>query len=139
MSNKAIVTQNAPAAVGPYSQAVKTGPWVFLSGQIALAPAGSTPPKLVSKDISDQTEQVLDNLQAVLEASGASFQDVVKVTIYLTDLADFSVVNALYQKRIGNPAPARATVEVSALPLGARVEMDAIALVGASEAAESSP
>ena len=130
MKTQGIQTPNAPAAVGPYSQAVRHGPWLFLSGQIALPPAhtttGGAPPKLVSDDVARQTDQVLDNLQAVLQAAGADFSSVVKVTIYLTDIKDFGVVNERYAQRVGSPPPARATVAVLALPLGARVEIDAI-------------
>jgi 2-iminobutanoate/2-iminopropanoate deaminase len=123
---KAISTDGAPAAIGPYSQAIRSGDLVFLSGQIPLDPKSG---ELVSGDITAETERVLDNLAAVLEASGCSFADVVKTTIYLVDLGDFQVVNQAYAKRFASSPPARATVQVSALPKGARVEIDAIARV----------
>jgi 2-iminobutanoate/2-iminopropanoate deaminase len=130
MDTQGIHTPNAPAAVGPYSQAVRHGPWLFVSGQIALPPAHSVgegkPPQLVSDDVAHQTDRVLDNLQAILQAAGADFSRVVKVTIYLTDINDFGVVNERYAHRVGSPPPARATVAVQALPLGARIEIDAI-------------
>lgn len=123
-----IATTSAPAAIGPYSQAVRSGDLVFLSGQIPLAPSG----ELVRADIATETERVLDNLGAVLEAAGCSFADVVKTTIYLVDLGDFQTVNETYAKRFSKAPPARATVEVAALPKGARVEIDAIARVPAT-------
>lgn len=121
---KAISTADAPAAIGPYSQAIKSGDLVFLSGQVPIDPKTG---ELVGGDIAAQTERVLDNLAAVLAASGAGFDDVVKTTIYLVDLGDFQVVNQTYAKRFSAAPPARATVQVSALPKGARVEIDAIA------------
>ena len=121
---KAISTADAPAAIGPYSQAIKSGDLVFLSGQVPIDPKTG---ELVGGDIAAQTERVLDNLAAVLAASGAAFDDVVKTTIYLVDLGDFQVVNQTYAKRFSAAPPARATVQVSALPKGARVEIDAIA------------
>lgn len=126
---KAVSANAAPAAIGPYSQAVDAGGMVFLSGQIPLdAKTG----ELVGGDIAAQTDRVLDNLAAVLEAAGCTFADVVKTTIYLVDLVDFAVVNQTYAKRFreGHPFPARATVQVAALPKGARVEIDAIAIRG---------
>jgi 2-iminobutanoate/2-iminopropanoate deaminase len=123
---KAISSPEAPAAIGPYSQAIRSGDLVFLSGQIPLDPKTG---ELVSGDIAEQTERVLDNLSAVLTAAGASFADVVKTTIYLTDLRDFQSVNETYAKRFTAVPPARATVQVAALPRGARVEIDAIARV----------
>lgn len=121
-----IQSQGAPAPVGPYSQAVASGPWVFASGQIPLDPASG---KLVSGEIEAQTERVIANLAAVLEAAGSGLERVVKTTVYTTDLALFARINAVYANHFrGDPAPARATVEVSALPLGAQVEIDAIAV-----------
>lgn len=124
---EAVASKSAPAAIGPYSQAIKAGNMVFLSGQVPLDPATG---ELVGGDIAQMTERVLDNLAAVLEAAGCTFADVVRTTIYLVDLADFAVVNATYAKRFreGHPFPARATVQVAALPKGARVEIDAIAI-----------
>lgn len=127
-------TEDAPAPVGPYSQAIRihpgqgeaSGGLVFVSGQIPLDPKTA---KLVVGEIEDETRQVLANLKAVLEASGASLASVVKATVYLTDMSLFPRVNAIYAEAFdSDPAPARATVEVSALPLGAHVEIDAIAL-----------
>ena len=121
---KAISTPQAPAAIGPYSQAIQSGDLVFLSGQVPIDPGTG---ELVAGDIAVQTERVLDNLAAVLGAAGCTFADVVKTTIYLVDLGDFQVVNQTYAKRFSAAPPARATVQVSALPKGARVEIDAIA------------
>jgi 2-iminobutanoate/2-iminopropanoate deaminase len=123
---KAIESQAAPAPVGPYSQAVAHGEWVFASGQIPLDPETG---KLVSGEIEAQTERVIANLSAVLEAAGTSLARVVKATVYVTDLALFARINAVYARHFtGDPPPARATVQVAALPLGADVEIDAIAL-----------
>ena len=121
---KAISSPDAPAAIGPYSQAIHSGDLVFLSGQVPIDPKTG---ELVTGDIAAQTERVLDNLAAVLGAAGCTFGDVVKTTIYLMDLGDFQVVNATYGKRFSAAPPARATVQVSALPKGARVEIDTIA------------
>jgi 2-iminobutanoate/2-iminopropanoate deaminase len=121
---KIIGTPHAPAAIGPYSQAVEAGGFVFLSGQIPLDPAGG---KLVEGDVVAQTERVLDNLHAVLAAAGLDFADVVKTTIYLTDLSTFPRVNEAYARRFPADPPARATVGVAALPRGALVEIDAVA------------
>jgi len=126
MGAKAVESQAAPAPVGPYSQAVVHGEWVFASGQIPLDPATGA---LVAGDIEAQTERVIANLSAVLEAAGTDLTRVVKATVYVTDLALFARINAVYARHFtGDPAPARATVQVAALPLGADVEIDAIAL-----------
>jgi 2-iminobutanoate/2-iminopropanoate deaminase len=120
-----IRTSNAPDPVGPYSQAIRSGGLLLLSGQIPLDPASG---KLVEGEIETQTRRVLDNLSAVLEAGGSSLDRVLKTTVYLVDLSLFPRVNAVYAEYFSNdPAPARATVEVSALPLGSQVEIDAIA------------
>jgi 2-iminobutanoate/2-iminopropanoate deaminase len=124
---EAIATTQAPPAIGPYSQAVRTGPWLFLSGQIGLAPGSS---ELVADGVVAETRQVLDNLRAVLTAAGAGLDDVVRTTIYLVDLNDFSRVNEVYAGFFRAPYPARATVGVTALPRGAHVEIDAIAMIG---------
>jgi 2-iminobutanoate/2-iminopropanoate deaminase len=121
---KPVNSLSAPAAIGPYSQAIDAGDFVFMSGQIPIDPKTG---ELVQGDIGAQTERVLDNLGAVLEAAGCSFADVVKTTIYLVDLGDFEVVNKTYAKRFSSAPPARATVQVAALPKKARVEIDAIA------------
>ncbi len=122
---QAIETTAAPAPVGPYSQAVACGGLVFASGQIPLDPESG---EIVGGDIEAQTERVIANLSAVLEAAGCSLERVVKTTVFLTDLADFPRVNEVYARHfVGQPAPARATIQVAALPLGARVEIEAIA------------
>jgi 2-iminobutanoate/2-iminopropanoate deaminase len=127
MSLRAVRTAAAPAPVGPYSQAVVAGGFVFASGQIPLDPATG---KLVSGEIEAQTERVLDNLRAVLEAAGSSLDQVVRASVYLVDLAVFPRVNAVYARYFGSdPKPARSTVQVAALPLGAQVEIDVIAEV----------
>jgi reactive intermediate/imine deaminase len=118
-----ISTEQAPAAIGPYSQAVRRGSFVFLSGQIPLDPATG---QLVEGDIAAQARRVFDNLRAVCAAAGGSFEDVVRVGIYLTDLGDFAAVNAVMADYFDAPYPARSTIEVSGLPRGARVEVDAI-------------
>ena len=121
---KPISSPDAPATIGPYSQAIASGDLVFLSGQIPLDPKTGV---LVEGSIAAQTERVLDNLGAVLAAAGCTFANVVKTTIYLVDLADFAAVNETYAKRFPTVPPARATVQVTAIPKGARVEIDAIA------------
>jgi len=124
---QAISTKTAPAAIGPYSQAVRAGGFVFLSGQIALDPGTG---QMIEGGVGPQIERVLDNLGAVLKAAGLSFDHVARTTIYLVDLADFQVVNEAYGRRFQrSPQPARSTVQVAALPRGARVEIDAIAVV----------
>jgi 2-iminobutanoate/2-iminopropanoate deaminase len=121
-----ISTKDAPAAIGPYSQAVRAGDLLFLSGQIPLDP---TTGQLVAGDIQRQTERVMKNLAAVLAAAGATMDNVVRTTIYLVDLTNFADVNAEYAKHFTKTAPARATVEVSKLPKGAQVEIEAIAVL----------
>ena len=123
MSRHAIATDKAPAAIGPYSQAVRSGKTVFLSGQFPLDPATG---QLVEGDIAAQTRRVFDNLQAVCQAAGGSLDDVMRIGIYLTDLADFASVNAVMADYFSAPYPARSTIEVAGLPRGARVEVDAI-------------
>jgi reactive intermediate/imine deaminase len=123
MSRHAIETDKAPAAIGPYSQAVRSGKTVFLSGQIPLDPATG---QLVEGDIAAQTRRVFDNLQAVCQAAGGSLDDVMRIGIYLTDLGDFAAVNAVMADYFSAPYPARSTIEVAGLPRGARVEVDAI-------------
>ena len=120
-------TAAAPAAVGPYSQAVIAGNLVFASGQIALVPATG---KLAGDDIETQTRQALDNLKAVLEAAGASLADVVKTTVFITDMGDFVTVNRIYKAYFTENPPARSCVEVGKLPAGALVEVEAVALKG---------
>jgi 2-iminobutanoate/2-iminopropanoate deaminase len=124
---EAVRTEEAPAPFqgAPYSQAIKAGGLVFVSGQVALVPGATEP---VGSDVGEQTEQVLANLRAILEAAGSSLERVVKTTVYLTNLDDFQAMNDMYRTHVGEVPPARATVEVSALPSGALVEIDAIAL-----------
>jgi 2-iminobutanoate/2-iminopropanoate deaminase len=124
MGNQIVSTEKAPKAIGPYSQAVVAGDLIFTSGQIALDPATQA---LVAGDIRAQTERVMENLGAVLQAAGAGFENVVKATIFVADLADFATVNEIYGKRFPKSPPARSTVQVAALPKGARVEIELIA------------
>ena len=122
-----ISTKNAPEAIGPYSQAVRQGNFIFFSGQIALRPDGSMSPG----GIEEETKQALNNLEAILESSGASLDNVVKTTVYLTDLKNFPIVNEIYAEYFKENPPARATVGVSSLPKGALIEIDMIAAVSA--------
>ena len=124
-NKEAISTPLAPAAIGPYSQAMKAGGFVFASGQIPLDPATG---ELVSSDIGSETDRALDNLGAVLAAAGGDFDDIVRTTIFLLTMSDFAAVNERYAKRFSSAFPARVTVAVAALPRGARVEIDAIAI-----------
>jgi 2-iminobutanoate/2-iminopropanoate deaminase len=128
MRKQIVKTEEAPKAIGPYSQAVSVGNLVFLSGQIPLDPATG---EIAKGGIAEQTRRVMDNLEAVLRAAGASLSEVVKSTIYLTDLGDFAKVNEVYGSYFPNEPPARATVEVAALPRGASIEIDMIAHRGA--------
>lgn len=127
MATKEIIsTQNAPGAIGPYSQAVKTGNLVFCSGQIPIDPETGD---FVSEDVAEQAEQVLKNLSAVLEAAGTSLNNVVKTTVFLADMNDFVAMNEIYAKYFSENKPARATVQAARLPRDARVEIDCIAVV----------
>ena len=119
---RAVQTKESPAAIGPYSQAIATGEWVFTAGQIGLASDGT-----LKDTIEGQTLQALQNLSAVLAEAGGSWRDVVKTTVYLTDLEDFEAYNAVYAEVVEEPLPARSTVQVSRLPKDALVEIDAIA------------
>jgi 2-iminobutanoate/2-iminopropanoate deaminase len=121
----AISTTGAPGAIGPYSQAIGAGRLVFCSGQIPLDPATG---QVVEGDIAAQTERVLRNLGAVLETAGLSFADAVKTTVFLADFADFAAMNAVYGRFFPEPAPARSTVGVAALPRGVRLEIELIAV-----------
>lgn len=123
MPRQPIHTERAPAAIGPYSQAVRAGNTVYLSGQTPLDPATM---QLVDGDIEAQARQVFDNLEAVCEAAGGSFAQVVRVGIYLTDLADFAAVNAVMQQYFEAPYPARSTIGVASLPRNAQVEVDLV-------------
>ncbi|MCD6582505.1 MAG: RidA family protein [Desulfuromusa sp.] len=122
-----IETVKAPAAIGPYSQAIQAGDFLYCSGQVPLVPGTA---ELVSGGIEEQTKQSMENLQQVLVAAKVDFNSVVKTTIYLTDLGNFSVVNEIYASYCGEVAPARATVQVAALPKCALVEIDAVAYLG---------
>jgi 2-iminobutanoate/2-iminopropanoate deaminase len=125
-ARQAIATDDAPAAVGPYSQAVRSGSLLFISGQLGLAPATGA---LVGPGVADEARQALRNLAAVLAACDAGMNDVVKATIYLTDMQDFAAVNAVYAEFFAAPFPARACVAVAALPKGGRVEIEAVAVL----------
>ena len=122
---KIVSTPTAPQAIGPYSQAIVTGGMIFTSGQIPLRADGSK----LEGDIAAQTEQVFDNLSAILDSQGSSLVKVVKVTVFMTDLGEFAAMNTVFAQRFGEHRPARSTVQVAALPTGARVEIEAIALV----------
>ncbi len=125
MPNQVLSTDNAPKAIGPYSQGIVAGGMVFLSGQIPLDPKTQ---QMVQGDVRAQAERVMDNLAAVLSAAGVGFGDVVKASIFLVDLNEFATVNEVYGKRFPSAPPARSTVQVAALPKGARVEIDLIAV-----------
>lgn len=123
MSIESIQTDGAPQAIGPYSQGVVSGRFLFTSGQIPLAPDGA----MVQGDIALQTEQVFRNLRAILEAAGARLEDVVKATVFLKDMNDFAAMNRVYESAFGAHKPARSTVEVARLPRDARIEIEVIA------------
>ncbi|MCB0044853.1 MAG: RidA family protein [Caldilineaceae bacterium] len=125
MKRTAIYTQHAPAAVGPYSQAIRSDSLLFLSGQLGLDPTSGT----LQSGLEAQTRQALANLRAVLAEAGTDFDHVVKTTIFLTDMADFAVVNSIYGEVFSSTPSARSTVAVAALPLGGLVEIEAIALI----------
>ncbi|MGS2745204.1 RidA family protein [Halomonas sp. LS-001] len=128
MSNKAVInTEKAPAAIGPYSQAVKAGNTVYMSGQIPLNPETM---EIVSDDFEAQARQVFTNLQAVCEEAAGSLQDIVKLNLYLVDLGNFAIVNQVMEEYFTAPYPARAAVGVKALPKGAQVEAEAVMIVG---------
>ena len=123
MPKEIISTDNAPQAIGPYSQAVKTGNLIFISGQIPLDPKTGD---IVDGSIEDQANQVLDNIKSICEAAGHGLEDIVKITIFLTDLGNFATVNEVMKNYFKEPYPARATLEISGLPLGVNVEIEAI-------------
>jgi 2-iminobutanoate/2-iminopropanoate deaminase len=125
MPNQVVFTDKAPKAIGPYSQAIVAGNLVFTSGQIPLDPKTQ---QMVEGDVRAQAERVMKNLEGVLEAAGCSFAQVVKTTIFLADLNDFAAVNEIYGKRFSGAPPARSTVQVAALPKGARVEIEMVAI-----------
>ena len=124
MEKKQIQTSQAPLAIGPYSQAIRIGEFLYTSGQIALNPENM---EMMCGKIEEETEWVLKNLEAILKADGMSFAHIIKTTVYLTDLGEFSRMNQVYEKFFGKTKPARACVQVAALPKGAKVEIDAIA------------
>ena len=124
MEKKQIQTTQAPSAIGPYSQAIRIGEFLYTSGQIALNPENM---EMMNGAIEEETEWVLKNLEAILKADGMSLAHVIKTTVYLTDLGEFARVNKVYEKFFGETKPARACVQVAALPKGAKVEIDAIA------------
>ena len=124
---QAISSPEAPAAIGAYSPAIKAGNLLFVSGQVAINPATGT---IVDGDITAQTEQVMRNLVGLLKAAGAGFEQVVKTTVFLTDMNDFAAMNAVYGRYMTDPPPARATVQVARLPRDVKVEIDLIAVLG---------
>ena len=124
---EAVSTSGAPAAIGPYSQAIIAGGFLFASGQIPIDPATGA---LVSGTIADETRRVLDNLGAILKQAGSGFEAVVKTTVYLSDMAHFAAMNDVYATYFPTPAPARATIQAAALPKGVRVEIDLVAWIG---------
>ena len=126
MERTKISTAHAPAAIGPYSQAIRIGQFVYTSGQIALEPTSG---ELVGSDVQAQTHQVMNNLQAVLTTAGTSLANVVKTTVFLTRMSDFSAMNAIYAAYFSDPAPARSTVAVAELPRQALVEIECVALI----------
>jgi 2-iminobutanoate/2-iminopropanoate deaminase len=126
MSLEIIATEDAPQAIGPYSQAIVAGDHVYAAGQIPLDPKTM---EIVEGDVAEQTGVVLRNLRAVLRAAGSDFHRVVKTTVYLADMADFAAMNGVYAEHFGTHKPARATIQAGALPKGARVEIDAVALL----------
>ena len=126
MNRTASHTDNAPKALGPYSQAIVANGFVFCAGQTPVDPATG---KLVEGDVSVQTRRCLDNLAAVLESAGSGWDHAVKVSVFLKDLGDFATMNAVYAEYMPSPAPVRSTVEVAGLPLGARVEIDVVAVL----------
>ncbi len=127
MSRRAVSTTGAPAAIGPYSQGIVSDGLLFCSGQAALEPATGV---LVDGGIEPETERVMANLTAVLDAAGTTWEAVVKTTIFLVDMGDFATVNGIYGRFVGDPPPARSTVGVAALPKGARVEIEVVARLG---------
>ena len=124
MIKRTIQTEQAPTAIGPYSQAIRVGDFLYTSGQIALDPESGI---FLSGEIEEETEQTLKNISAILQAGGVNFENVIKTTVYLSDLNDFTRMNQVYEKYFSKNKPARACVQVAALPKGAKIEIDAIA------------
>jgi len=133
MEKQRIHTNNAPAAVGPYSQAIRIGDHIFTAGQVALDP---TTGELIGNDVATQTEQVMSNLRAVLAAAGSSLEHVVKTTVFLRSMGDFAAMNAVYAHHFPEPFPARSTVEVGALPKGGLVEIECVAFAPADNSSQ---
>lgn len=127
MSTREISTEGAPAAIGPYSQAVEADGWIFTAGQIGLDPRTG---EFVGPGVEDQARQALENLGAVLEAAGVGLEDAVKTTVFLADMGDYAAVNEIYAEYFSAPYPARAAVEAAELPKGARVEIEVVARAG---------
>ena len=126
MQKEVVSTDEAPKAIGPYSQAIRVDNFIFVSGQIPVYPVSG---KIVEGSIKDQTKQIIENLKNILKASGSTLQDVLRTTIYLTNMDDYTMVNETYAQFFESLPPARSTVEVSGLPMAARIEIDAIACV----------
>jgi 2-iminobutanoate/2-iminopropanoate deaminase len=124
MDKKIIATSKAPAAIGPYSQAIRIGDFLYTSGQISLDPETM---EMITGDIEVETEKVLKNIEAILKADGLDLNNIIKTTVYLTDLSEFARMNQVYEKFFADTKPARACVQVAALPKGAKVEIDAVA------------
>ena len=124
MEKKIVATPKAPAAIGPYSQAIRIGDFLYTSGQISLDPETM---KMITGDIEMETEKVLKNIESILKADGLNLNNIIKTTVYLTDLSEFTRMNQVYEKFFSETKPARACVQVTALPKGAKVEIDAIA------------
>lgn len=127
MSKIQILTDNAPKAIGPYSQAILNGNLVYTSGQIPIVPATG---QIISDDVEEQTKQVISNLKEVLDASGSSLQNVIKTTVFIKNMDEFAKINAIYASFFSEPFPARSTVEVARLPKDVKVEIEAIAFIG---------
>ena len=124
MEKKIIATSKAPAAIGPYSQAIRIGDYLYTSGQISLDPETM---EMITGDIEVETEKVLINIEAILKADGLNLNNIIKTTVYLTDLSEFARMNQVYEKFFADTKPARACVQVAALPKGAKIEIDAVA------------
>jgi len=121
-----ISTKNAPKSIGPFSQAIVSGDHIYCSGQIALNPETM---EMTGKDVAEQTQQIFTNIQAVLNSSGLELSNIIKTTVYLKDMADFKIMNSVYENKFGSHKPARTTIEVSQLPLNAIVEIECIASI----------
>lgn len=136
MKKQTVQTPDAPAAVGPYSQAVRVGDWIFTAGQLGLVPGTR---EFAGPDIESQTRQVLENIRAILEAAGSCLRHVVKTTVFLQDMGEFGRMNSVYAEFFPESPPARSTVQVAALPMGARVEMDVVAVACDCDPSEQCP